>query len=203
MASIIVEVGFATPVVRQNVVKAPTRRAAGDPVVEIPRQAANGHHAVDAGAAAHETGLFVPARHEVLRLIAAQTFVVDAQVTPMPCRVEIGDAGIGIQHGRRHLVRRGVGACFQQQYALCRVGRQTIGEHGAGRTATDNNVVVDQRVTETKIRRAGDRCLRRPGSRRSSNRLRPRSSVEWQHDHSLAALHRCGSGSGRQGRFRP
>ena len=148
--AVVVEIGFGALEVGQDVFEGPSRGAALRPLIVVRRVAADRHHAVDAGAAAHQAGLFVAARHE--GPVAAQQLVVDPQVAPVPGAVEIGDAGIGIQHRCGHLPRRRVGAGLQQQHATGRIGREPVGEYRARGTAADDDVVEGHGVTGTGTR---------------------------------------------------
>src|SRR5262245_62669155 len=73
--------------------------------------------------------------------------------------IEVGGAGIAIEHLRRHATVRGVLTGFEQKYLARTPGRQAVGEHRSGRTAADDDKVVDH-VSPCRSRATNAHCRR-------------------------------------------
>src|SRR5262249_51106409 len=103
-------------------------------------QAANREGAVDRGAAAHDPRLLVAARGEWL--VAVELLVKDPQATPVKPWVEIGDAGIAVEHACRDLAGRGVGAGLDEEDAVLAGLREPVRKHRSGGAAADDDEIV-------------------------------------------------------------
>ena len=66
----------------------------------------------------------------------------DLELGPVEARVEVGGAGIAVEHLRRDLAVRRVLARLEQQHLGCALGRQPVGQHRPGRAAADDDEVV-------------------------------------------------------------
>ena len=130
-----IEVLFEFAKERQHIVPAPAGGAQRLPFVVVVGRSAQRHHAHHGGAAAHDA----PLRKPDLGRVVAQT--------PMHLQrphigvVVVGDR-IGVAHVGGQIVRRRVPPGFEQQHAAVRRRGQPVGQHAAGRAATDDNGVA-------------------------------------------------------------
>ena len=128
----------------QHVLPAPAARAALHPLLEVGRRAAVGELAVDGGAAAQDARLLVLAqrRRALLRIVVRDDLGADLELGPVEARVEVGDAGIAVEHLRGDLAVRSVLAGLQQQHVACALRGQPVCQHRPGRAAADDDEVV-------------------------------------------------------------
>ncbi len=129
---------------RQHAVPVPSGRAARVPFVVVGRRAAIGELAVDRRTAAQHARLLIGAqrRPRLVGTVVRDDLGGDLQRRPGVGRIQIRGAGIGIEDRRRHLAMRRVLPRLQQQHLVGRARRQPVGQHGAGGTAADDDVVV-------------------------------------------------------------
>ena len=133
----------------QNVIESPSGRAGFGPCVIVALQATHGEHAVDAGAAAHDTRLLITPDHRLTCVIGRPRIIGDAQVVPVKLAAEIGSTRIAVLDLRRDIVRRRVRARLDQTDAARAVGGQTVGQHRTRRTAADHNDIIVVHATDS------------------------------------------------------
>ena len=128
----------------QHVRPAPAARAARHPLLEVGRRAAVGELAVDGGAAAQDARLLVLAqrRRALLRVVVRDHLGAHLELGPVEARVEVGGAGVAVEHLGRHLAVRGVLAGLEQQHLVRALGGQAVGQHRPRRAAADDDEVV-------------------------------------------------------------
>ena len=132
--------------VGQHVVPGPALGASLLPDLKIGRRATVRQLAVDRRSAAEDAGLLVLAegRRTLMRVVVRNDLGANLEFGPVETRVEVSLARIAVENFLRHLAWRCVGAGFQQQHLVRRLGRQTVRENGACRSATHNDVVVNR-----------------------------------------------------------
>ena len=125
-------VAFVALEVRQHRIPVPTGRALRGPVVVIARVAADVAHRIDRTRTAEHLAARPPQRAVVeLRFGRGVVIPVHALLAD-----QLGQARGHVDEGMP-VARAG----FEQQHAHLRVRGQAIGEHAAGRTGTDDDVV--------------------------------------------------------------
>ena len=124
-------IAFDAPENRQHVVPAPAAVAQLRPVIVVLRLAAHPHHAVDRARSAEH----LAARHR--DVAPAGRGLGLGLVEPVHARA-IDEAREADRHARE---RMRLAARFQQQHLMAAVLGQAIGERGAGRACSDDDVV--------------------------------------------------------------
>ena len=139
-----VHVALDLLVVGQHVRPAPAARAAGYPLLEVGRRAAVGELAVDGGAAAQDARLlvFAQGRRALLGIVVGDDLGAHPEIGPVIARVEVGGAGIAVEHLGRHLAVRRVLPGFQQEHLIAALGGEAVGQHRARRAAADDDEIV-------------------------------------------------------------
>ena len=148
----------------QHVRPAPAARPARHPLLEVGRRAAVGELAVDGGAAAEDARLLVFAqrRRVVLRVVVGDDLCAHLELGPMEARVEVGGAGVAVEHLGRHLAVRRVLAGFEQEHLAGTLGGEAVGQHRPGRAAADDDEVVGHGVDVLSVGHASLRGRRPP-----------------------------------------
>jgi hypothetical protein len=133
MACIVVEIVILRAAKqRQHVVPAPAGIAHLAPAVVVARLSAHVDHAIDGGTAAENLAARVEQRAAVeARLFCRAIAPVGARIADA---VEIADRDM-------HPMVIVAAARLQQQHPVFRIHAQPVGEHAAGRTGTDHDVI--------------------------------------------------------------
>ncbi|MNL13155.1 hypothetical protein D3C87_1340560 [compost metagenome] len=142
--AIAIQVALHLAEVRKHIAPSPTRSATCLPLAVVGGSAAIEQLAVDGGATAEHARLRVLAQRRPVGRVRTGPGRLSrhTQIRPVEVRVEEQPARVAVQQLGRFAARRRVDASFEQQDFVGAAGRKPVGQHGARRTATDNDSAV-------------------------------------------------------------
>src|SRR5205807_22394 len=120
------------------VVPAPSRGPGRDPFLEVTGQATQGDHGVYRGSPADDSRLLVPPAR--LWVIRVRGLKVNTQIRPEELRLEERRV-VGVAYLGRFFTRRIVRPCLKKRHTNPWVCREATGEHRAGRSRANDDVV--------------------------------------------------------------